>query len=95
MKTISSFLLAMCMLISTTYAGSVHSTSIDPRVLKAFSLTFPSVTNAKWFEYANGFTVAFTSQQVSVIAHYDKEGELIKVRRSYQKEQCEIFQNRR
>jgi len=86
MKTISCLLVVIGMFLSRVNAGAVHSASIDPRVLKAFSLAFPSATNAKWYEDANGYTVAFSSPQISGVAIYNKEGELVKVRRSYSKE---------
>lgn len=60
-------------------------------ILERFSRSFPNASEVKWYEEENGFRVYFKSEKTMVRIWYDREGEVIKSLRHYDKEGLPVF----
>jgi hypothetical protein len=58
-------------------------TTVNDKVLKAFSQLFPKVANPAWYEYETYYEVYFDNNNVKCRIRYDLDGNIMSTRRDY------------
>jgi len=56
---------------------------VNEKVLKLFSSVFPTVQNAKWYEYEDYYQVYFDKDDIKCRIKYDFDGKIISTMRYY------------
>lgn len=64
-------------------ALSFDTPPVTEKVLKQFSASFPTVTDAKWFEGDNYFDVYFEKEEIKYNIRYDRNGKILSTRNYY------------
>lgn len=77
-------------LLVATSAFAANPT-VDEKISKIFKETFPTATNAKWYEYENYYEVLFTQNDIVCRITYDMKGNIMSVRRDYYEKDLPLF----
>jgi hypothetical protein len=71
------------LLIATFVSTSFANTPVNEKVLKTFGKMFPSVENAKWYDYENYYEAYFDKDDVKCRVRFDIDGKIISTIRYY------------
>ena len=84
-KTIVSFVLLLA--VSVSFAKP----PVTEKVLKQFSVLFPSVADAKWFEGEDHYDVYFEKDNTKYTIRYDLNGKIVSTRNYYKGDKLSPF----
>lgn len=73
----------LTLIIASAASFSFANPPVSEKVLKVFSAVFPTVQNAKWYEYADYYQVYFENEDVKCRMKYDFNGRVISTMRYY------------
>ncbi|RYZ61000.1 MAG: hypothetical protein EOO14_06185 [Chitinophagaceae bacterium] len=79
-KSIASLLLICALSVASL---SFANPPVTEKVLKQFSISFPTVTDAKWFEGDTYFDVYFEKEETKYNIRYDRGGKVLSTRNYY------------
>ena len=76
-----NFVFPICLLAFSV--SSFASPSVDDKVIKSFTETFPAAQEVKWEEFSDNYVVNFVDLGMRERISYDKDGNFISATRYY------------
>jgi len=83
--------LSFLLIFSFATMFSFANPNVNEKVLKVFKGVFPTVENAKWYEYETYYEVYFDKDDIKCRIKYDLDGKVISTLRHYEEKSLSPF----
>ena len=83
--------LILLLIVSASFFTAFANPPVNEKVLKVFKTVFPSIENAKWYEYETYYEVYFDREDVKCRIKYDLDGKVLSTLRHYEEKSLSPF----